>query len=150
MNKAFVREPESLGDICPRCGSQGQPVGATTLNAQIVSNQRASLSDSAAFCPLAPCEVAYFDNLERIVWTADLKQSVYPKDVTAPICPCFGMHCDDIDQDVREGSVSRVKALIEKAKSSQARCVELTGNGRSCIPYVQSYYMRCQRTNTNS
>jgi hypothetical protein len=75
---------------------------------------------------------------------ADLRQAVYPKDPAAPVCTCFGLTRADIEQDVREGVVTRTKAVLEKAKSAEARCAETAANGHSCVAYVQKYYMQCR------
>ena len=48
--------------------------------------------------------------------TGDLRHPVYPKDPQAPICACFGLTAEDVEADIREGGVTRVRALIEKAK----------------------------------
>ncbi|MCE5267990.1 MAG: hypothetical protein LLG00_08900 [Planctomycetaceae bacterium] len=144
MNKAFVREPERLADYCPRCGSQGQPVSTETLQAYLPDALRKNVSDPANFCPSPKCEVAYFDAFERIVLAADLSQPAYPKDPDAPICACFGLTRQDIEQDVREGVVTRVKAIIAKANSPEARCASMAANSCSCVAYVQKYYMQCR------
>jgi hypothetical protein len=68
---------------------------------------------------------------------------VYPKDPTAPICACFGLTRDDIEADVREGAPTRTKAVLQKAKSPEARCMHTAANGRSCVAYVQKYYLQC-------
>ncbi|MCE9548056.1 MAG: hypothetical protein K8T25_21490 [Planctomycetia bacterium] len=141
MNKAFVREPDSTADYCPRCGSEGEAVGAVTLAAQLTEAQRRGLSEPANFCPSPRCEVIYFDKFERFVLAADLAKPVYPKDPSAPICACFGLSCEDVERDVAEGGVTRVRAALEKAKSPEARCVECAPNGRSCVAFVQRYYM---------
>ncbi len=88
--------------------------------------------------------MAYFDAFERLILAADLRQAVYPKDPAAPICTCFGLTRADIEQDVREGVVTRTKAVLEKAKSAAARCAETAANGHSCVAYVQKYYMQCR------
>jgi hypothetical protein len=88
--------------------------------------------------------VAYFDALERAVLVGDLVRPVYPKDPTAPICACFGLTREDIQQDVKEGVVTRAKAVLEKAKSPAARCKQLAANGRPCVSYVQKYYLKCR------
>jgi len=142
MNKAFVREPDVTADYCPKCGAAGESVGAVTLAAQLTAEQRQHLAEPANFCSTPRCEVAYFDKFERFVLAADLARPVYPKDPAAPLCACFGLTADDIDQDIAEGTVSRVRAAIEKAKSPDARCVELAPNGRPCIAQVQRYYMQ--------
>jgi hypothetical protein len=144
MNKAFVREPDQSVEYCPRCGSKGEPVGAVTLAAHLSEQQRHGISATANFCPSPQCPVAYFDGFERLVLAADLLQAVYPKDPTVAVCACFGLTRSDIEQDVREGVVTRTKAALEKAKSPEACCLEKAANGRSCAAYVQKYYMLCR------
>jgi hypothetical protein len=144
MNKAFVREPEQTADYCPRCGSQGQAVGAAVLKSYLTDEQRYALAEAANFCPSPKCGVAYFDGLERVVMASELARPIYPKDPAAPLCACFGLTREDIEQDVAEGVVTRTKAVLEKAKSPQARCAQMAANGEPCIAYVQKYYMECR------
>ena len=144
MNKAFVREPDQADEHCPRCGSLGQAVGRVTLESHLPPEARGQLSDFACFCPYPPCEVAYFDMFERVVPISALLRPVYPKDPDAPICGCFGLTCEDIEQDVREGVVTRVKALLAKAQSADAHCASKAANGQSCVPEVQRYFMKCR------
>jgi hypothetical protein len=144
MNKAFVREPDQTADYCPRCGTKGEAVGSRTLAAYLSGEQRGRLADPANFCPSPQCPVAYFDGFERLVLATDLQRRAYPKDLGAPMCACFGLTRADIEQDVREGVVTRTKALLEKAKSPEARCAETAANGRPCVAYVQKYYLQCR------
>lgn len=144
MNKAFVREPDSTSHPCPRCGSQGQTVGSETLRAWLTEEQRRRLTEPADFCPSPQCEVAYFDAFEQFILAAALPRPVYPKDPTAPICACFGWTTETIDQDVREGVTTRVKAILQKAASPAAQCVQRAANGRCCVPYVRKYYLQCR------
>lgn len=142
MNKAFVREQDQAVEHCPRCGSLGQPVGRVTLDAHIPPPLRADLAETAVFCPYPQCEVAYFDAFERTITADALQHPVYPKDPQAPICACFGLTIEDIERDIDEGSVARVKALLGKASSDQARCAVAAANGRSCVPDVQRCYIK--------
>jgi len=144
MNKAFVREPDQTADYCPRCGSKGEPVMTETLKAYLTEEQRERITDPANFCPSPQCGVVYFDAFERVILAADLRQPVYPKNPDAPICACFGLTRHDIEQDVSEGVVTRVKAILEKAKSPEARCSQMAANGQPCVAYVQKYYMQCR------
>jgi hypothetical protein len=86
--------------------------------------------------------VAYFDMFERRVTTAGLRHGVYPKDPRAPLCGCFGLTTDEVDADIREGGVRRVRELLAKANSPDARCQTESASGRSCVSQVQGYYMK--------
>ncbi|MDB5390600.1 MAG: hypothetical protein JWM11_6246 [Planctomycetaceae bacterium] len=137
MNKAFVREPDQGVERCPRCGSLGEPVGLDTVKEFLKPEFPDPLSDSAHFCPYAACDVVYFDMFERIVLTTDIIRPVYPKDPTAPLCGCFGLTCEDVEDDIAEESVARVKALLTRAQSSEASCRTHSVNGKSCMEAVQ-------------
>jgi len=119
-------------------------VGADVLKFYLTEEQRRILAEPANFCPSPQCAVAYFDGFERFVLATDLSRSVYPKDPTAPVCACFGLTRQDIEQDVAEGGVARTRAAVEKAKSPDAHCAQMAANGRSCVAYVQKYYMECR------
>lgn len=145
MNKAFVREPDDSGERhCPQCGSLGVPVSGETLDAHLVADARRELSETAFYCPYPRCDVAYFDLFERVVGTTSLVDPAYPKDPTAPLCRCFGLTIDDVEADIQEGGVKRVRAVVDRAKTSEARCHVAAPDGRSCVPEVQRYYLRAR------
>jgi hypothetical protein len=145
MNKAFVRDVEPTVDRCPRCASIGQPVGTLTLDAFIQAEHRPQLGETACFCHSEICPVAYFDAFERLVTVDQLVKPIYPKDPLSPICGCFGLTCDEIEADVREGVATRTRALIERSKSPEARCSQMAPNGQSCVPDVQRYFMKIRQ-----
>ena len=143
MNKAFVREPEFDGRAhCLRCGSLGTPVSAATLDFHVQTQSRSRLGDAAWYCDYARCDVAYFDLFERFVAVDQLQSTVYPKDVAAPICACFGFTMEEIDADVRQGTPTRIRELLAKSKSSDAQCRTLAADGRCCMREVQRLYIR--------
>jgi hypothetical protein len=143
MNKAFVREPEDDGRAyCPRCQSLGVPVQEATLTVHLKPEALEDLADTAWFCPFATCEVAYFDQFERVALVESLLKPVYPKDPRAPICPCFNFSTEEIEQDIAEGGVARTRALVAKAKSPAACCSNASPTGQTCIAEVQGYYMK--------
>ena len=74
-----------------------------------------------------------------------LVKPVSPKDPDAPLCGCFGLRHEDVEEDVREGVATRTCALLERAKSSEARCSQMAANGQSCVPAVQGYFMKCRQ-----
>ena len=84
--------------------------------------------------------------LQRAVVGDDLalRRPVYPKDLESPICGCFGFTREEIEQDVQEGVATRCRELLAKAKSPQARCAVMAADGRSCVPEVQRYFMKCR------
>jgi hypothetical protein len=142
MNKAFTREPDTIDSRCPRCGSPGSPVYRETLEAHLAPETLANFTDSAFFCPFARCPVVYFDLFDRVVEDSLVKTPVYPKNDSAPLCACFGLTRDDVEQDLCEGGVARTRACVEKAKSTAARCAIASPSGQSCIAEVQRYYMK--------
>ena len=147
MNKAFVREPDAQQrPQCPRCGSCGTEVGDTTLAAMLLPAARRRLGDIAWFCSVPVCEVAYFDLFERLVTTDELTRAVFPKDPTAPVCPCFGVTQDEIEADAQAGVTDRVRQLLERGQSSEARCATCSPTGRGCGPDVQRVFMRVWST----
>jgi hypothetical protein len=143
MNKAFVREPEFDGRaFCPRCGALGAPVEHGPLDRYIRPESRSKLGDSAWFCAFPRCDVAYFNLFEAIVTVDELIAPVYPKDFDAPMCACFGLGYDDVEADVREGTPTRIRNLLARSQSSDARCHELAADGQSCMSAVQELYFK--------
>jgi hypothetical protein len=142
MNKAFVREPETTEVLCPRCGAAGIDSLRAAFETHVPADSRRPLAASTYFCPTPTCPVAYFDAFEAFVPVDALTTAVYPKDPAAPLCPCFGLTMDDVEADVANGTPTRIRALLAKSKTTEARCDELSPTGRSCIPDVQKCYFK--------
>ncbi|MCA9188677.1 MAG: hypothetical protein R3E01_15205 [Pirellulaceae bacterium] len=143
MNKAFVREPDADGRAyCPRCNTTGAPVGSTVLNNLVLPTLRNKLGDSAWFCPYARCDVAYFDEFETVIGVEELQRKIYPHDLDAPICSCFGLSYDDVQADAREPVPSRIRQLWTRSQSAEARCHEIAPDGQCCFAEVQRLYMK--------
>ncbi|HEX3658146.1 MAG TPA: hypothetical protein VHV55_20325 [Pirellulales bacterium] len=143
MNKAFIKEPEqSDSAYCPRCGSLGIAVGEATLAAQLTPLAQNAIAKAAFFCPFPTCEVGYFDSFERVVPASELVRPTYPKDPEAPLCACFGFTRDDVEDDLDEGGVQRVRELLAKARTSEAQCLLKAASGQCCVSEVQRYFMR--------
>jgi hypothetical protein len=143
MNKAFVKEPDFDGRAyCPRCKSLGLPVEHAILDLYIRAPSRNKLGDSGWFCGYAHCDVAYFNLFEAVVPVDELQKPVYPFDLDAPICACFGLTYDDVAADVSEGIPTRIRETLAQSKSSAAQCESLAADGRCCMAAVQELYMR--------
>jgi hypothetical protein len=149
MNKAFVREPDDNGErYCPQCRSLGIPVTSETLAAHLKASAAESLGEPSFYCPFPRCGVAYFDLFDRVAPVESLVDPAYPKDPAAPLCRCFGLTIDDVELDIREGGVRRVRSVVERAKTAEARCHTAAPDGRSCVPEVQRYYLRAREKNS--
>ena len=142
MNKAFVREEDTINDRCPRCGSAGRTVGGQTLHHFLRPEARGRIAEPALFCAQPGCDIVYFDQFGRSVSTADVVRPVYPKDPAAPICGCFGFGREEIEEDIAEGAVTRCRELLAKSKSPEARCATMSADGKSCAAEVQRYFFR--------
>lgn len=145
MNKAFVREPDQVDSRCPRCDSAGHPVGPQTLAARLSTEARRALAETAYFCPDSQCNVVYYDDFGGLVQRASVPGLIPIKDVEAPLCACFGLTREEIEQDIDEGGVIRTRAAVLRAQSNEARCTTLAPNGRTCVPEVQGYYLKCKQ-----
>ena len=143
MNKAFVREPEFDGRAyCPHCGALGVPVSAATLDAHIRDDARTRMGESAWFCSFAGCTAAYFDLFEAVITVDELTGPVYPKDSDATLCACFGFTLEDVEADVRDSAPLRIRELLTKSQSEEARCQVLAADGQCCLREVQRLYMK--------
>lgn len=142
MNKAFLKEPDTTAGRCPRCGSPGTVVFQETLRAHLSDESLQHLTESAFFCAQPRCSVVYFDLFDRVVEEPAVKTPVYPKNPEALLCTCFGLTREDVEQDIREGTVTRTRACVERAKTSDTRCATTCPSGQSCVAEVQRYYMR--------
>ncbi len=143
MNKAFVREPDSDARVpCPGCKSPGSAVGNGPVEIYVPAELRIQLLDAAWCCENALCEVVYFNMFEQTVRVAELTCSVYPYDINAPICACFGFTYDDCEADVREGQPTRIRSLLAKSQSPEAKCAAIAANGQCCMKEVQRLFMK--------
>ena len=142
MNKAFLKEPEQAGGVCPRCGSAGIAVAAETLAAFVRADRLPDIAKPAYFCGFQRCEAVYFDDFERVITVDEIVRSVWPKDPAAPICGCFGFAAADVETDVATGGVAATRAAVARSKSAEARCLTQAADGRSCAAEIQRLYFK--------
>jgi hypothetical protein len=112
------------------------------LDRYVLPEARSKFLHDAWFCSTATCDVVYFSESGLAVTTDELVRPVYPKDPDAPICACFGFTYDDAAADVAEGTPTRTRGLLAKAKSGAADCANLAADGRSCVATVQELYLK--------
>ena len=138
MNKAFVREPEQTADYCPRCGSKGQPVGQGNRSGPSAGRRDTNGRRSGQLLPVS----AVRRGLLRLLRAGRADGGPLPaglsRDPDAPICACFGLTRRDIERDVSEGVVARVRAIVEKAQSPEARSAEWRPTANPASPTCRS------------
>jgi hypothetical protein len=143
MNKAFVREPDDDGKgFCPRCGSLGYPVLGGTLDVHIQSQARPRLGATGWFCPYPDCSVAYFDAFDTVISISELTRPVYPKDQTASLCGCFEFYESDLDADLADVAPVRIRGLLARSQTPEARCAVLAADGRCCLTEIRRQYLQ--------
>lgn len=143
MNKAFLREPEADTRVfCPCCTTEGLPVGIGPLDSHIRPEFRAQMPEAAWYCPHPPCDVAYFTVGGAVVMLGQLRAPVYPYEMDAPICACFKFGYDDVEADVRDGTPTRIRELLGRSQSPEARCAVVAVDGQCCMKEIQRLYLK--------
>lgn len=143
MNKAFVREPDADARVtCPRCGSVGDTVGNGPVDIYVPPERREQMRNAAWYCSNTACDVVYYNMFEQIVRASELLAPVYPYDPDAPVCACFGFTLKDVEADADEPQPLRIRALLARSQSPEARCPAVAVDGRCCMREVQRLYMK--------
>lgn len=137
MNKAFVREPEQGDPRCPGCDATGPVVGSATLEAHAAGS---NLSAPACYCESPNCSVAYFDRWGTTVAADRISGPAWPKLQDAPVCSCFGVTAAEIEADARAGRMERIRGLIERSRTPEAKCGVLAPSGRCCVPTLRRLF----------
>lgn len=143
MNKAFVREPDADAPaLCPRCGSAGTSVGNGPVQLYVRPESRDQLLNAAWCCVNPACDVVYFTIFEQFVRASELTVPVYPYDMDAPICACFGFSYEDILADADGEQPTRIRRLLAQSESPEARCAAVAVDGQCCMKEVQRLYRK--------
>ena len=145
MSKAFTRDPEAPEPRCPLpagCGSAGIPVSRKTLLAQLPESLARAFSESAYYCPNPRCNVAYFDAWGTQAPAAALRRTSYPKSPAAPLCSCFGVTAEQIREDAEAGRKDRIRELVARAASDEARCETEAPCGASCVVEARRIFLK--------
>jgi len=146
MNKAFTKETDGLDESrCPGCQSPGVAVGCAVLDHQIQPEFRSILGDHAWFCRYAGCPIAYFHIWAGQVLVSQLREPVWPKSQTAPLCSCFPFTMAEIEADAQEAVPVRIRELYAKSQSALARCSQLAPDGQCCLTGIQRLYFRLKK-----
>ena len=72
----------------------------------------------------------------------ELQSPAFPKDPSAPLCPCFHILPDVIEAEAAQGEKTTIQRLIKRAESDEARCVETSPNGKSCVAEARRLFLK--------
>lgn len=120
----------------------GTSVGNGPIELYVPSALQDQMRNAAWCCTNSSCEVVYYNMFEQTVRAAELLTSVYPYDPNAPLCACFGFTLQDVEDDADEAQPLRIRALLARSQSAEARCQAVSVDGRCCMREVQRLYMK--------
>lgn len=145
MSRAFVKEADAKEPRCPQppgCGGVGIPVSRATIEANTAIEPAVEFHGEPFYCPDPDCVVAYFDGFgTRVERTATLRRA-WPKDGDAPVCSCFGITVTQIEEWADRGEKARVRELLDRTKSADAKCLVTAPDGRRCEEKVRRVFLR--------
>jgi hypothetical protein len=145
MSRAFVKEAETTGPVCPSppgCGGEGVPVSQATLQSRLHPQAAARFAGETFFCPDPLCEVAYFDAGGERALRSEMLSPGYPKSPGAPLCACFGVTSEAIEDFGRRGDKAAMRVFLERTASPEARCERQAADGRSCATEARRVFLR--------
>jgi Zinc binding domain len=153
MSRAFMKEPETSGPSCPSppgCGGVGVPVSRATLEARLRPEAAARFAGAAYFCPDPACEVAYFDAGRERAPRSEMIAPAWPKHPGAPLCACFGVTREVLEDFGRRGDKAEMRAFLERTSSPEARCELLAADGRCCATEARRVFLRSLESSKGS
>lgn len=126
--------------LCRQCGSEGQPVDRTTIDALLKPESLSQVSGSQyMFCASPNCPVVYYAadgtqfKKEQIRVRVGFKETEDP----IPLCYCFDVtECmirEEIQRTGRSTAESRIRAEV---KAGTCRCEVENPSGRCCLGEV--------------
>jgi hypothetical protein len=145
MSRAFVKESETPEPRCPTpqgCGTLGVAVSAATLAANLTQGPIPSFHGEVFYCSNPDCEVAYFDAYGSRAMRDQLRVATWPKDPDGPVCACFGVKADAIEDWAASGDKSELKALLARIERGEGRCATLAPDGKCCATEVRRVFLR--------
>lgn len=145
MSRAFIKEEETVGPRCPSppgCDGAGVPVSHATLQARLGPAATARFTGETFFCPDPACEVAYFDAGGERAKRDELLAPAWPKSPSAPLCACFGVSRQAIEDFGRRGDKAAMRAFLERTASVEARCELSAADGRCCATEARRVFLR--------
>ena len=129
--------------LCPQNGIKGKPVQLITLKSLLLPVALEQLNPATVygFCPSPNCSVVYFSEQGQTFTTADLKVSVFQKDVNedVSVCYCFGWSRQRIREKLNQpGESNAVDMIVTHIKAKRCGCEVNNPQGSCCLENVRS------------
>jgi len=129
--------------LCPQDGTKGKPVQLITLKSLLVPVALEQLNPATAygFCPSPNCPVVYFSEQGQTFTTADLKVSVFQKNVNedVSVCYCFAWSRKRIREELNQsGESNAVDMITTHIKAKRCGCEVNNPQGSCCLENVRS------------
>ncbi len=140
MSRAFIKESDSPEPRCPACGMFGSAVSLATVAANLSSPP--SFHGDPLYCSNPECQVAYFDAYGSRVNRDSLRLVAWPKDAEGPVCSCFGVTADAIEEWAHSGEKTELKALLARIERGEGRCATAAPDGQCCAMELRRVFMR--------
>ena len=126
--------------LCRQCGSEGQPVDRTTIDALLKPESLSQVNGSQyMFCASPNCPVVYYAadgtqfTKEHIRVRVGLKETEDP----IPLCYCFNVTARMIDEEVQQtGRSTAATRIRDEIKAGTCRCEVENPSGRCCLGEV--------------
>jgi hypothetical protein len=135
--------------LCPQDGTKEKPVQLITLKSLLLPVALEQLNPATAygFCSSPNCSVVYFSEQGQTFTTADLKVSVFQKDMNEDVsaCYCFGWSRQRIREEIqRLGESSAIASITAHVKAKRCGCEVNNPQGSCCLGNVRAVIEQSQ------
>ena len=122
---------------CAACQAPGSPVDLLTVKALLTEAALQRLEPGEyRFCPVASCEVVYFDRANHTFTSRDLRVPVWQQEPPGRrvICYCFGENEADIRAEVaRTGGSAAAERVRRHIAAGRCACEVRNPRGACCL-----------------
>ncbi|MBI3670942.1 MAG: copper chaperone Copz family protein [Acidobacteria bacterium] len=126
---------------CAACGSRSKRVAALTVKSLVRHLAFAAPRTQYYFCTAPGCDLVYFplDPEAPIYRRSDLLVRVEAKEPedSAPLCYCFGITRNAIDDEIRStGRSTAAERITAEVKAGNCACEVKNPSGKCCLGSV--------------
>jgi hypothetical protein len=133
---------------CPQCRQPGRAVSAMTIEAMLIAEAKARLSQTNGFhfCATPECDVVYFRSASgEVVLRRDVRVPIFQKsqDPNRLVCYCFGFTEAMAVEEIRAtGRCTIPQRITAEIKAGNCACEIRNPQGSCCLGNVQAAVKR--------